>query len=63
MWRHIERRRAQSGWTALIWAAEKGHADCARLLLDAGADKNAKTNVRACVGFRRVGRIALGSLR
>ncbi len=38
---------AQRGNTALICAAENGHADCARLLLDAGADKNAKTNVRA----------------
>jgi hypothetical protein len=26
--------------------AMNGHADCARLLLDAGADKNAKNNVR-----------------
>ncbi len=39
--------RAQDGWTALIWAAEKGHADCARLLLDSGADKEAKDKVRA----------------
>ncbi len=31
----------------LIWAAEKGRADCVRLLLDAGADKNAQTKVRA----------------
>ena len=34
----------QDGQTALMWAAEKGHADCARLLLDAGADKKAKCN-------------------
>ena len=32
---------AQSGRTALVWTARNGHADCARLLLDAGADKNA----------------------
>ncbi len=38
---------AQDGYTALIWAARNGHADCARLLLHAGADKNAKNNVRA----------------
>jgi hypothetical protein len=38
---------AQDGWTALMCAARFGHADCARLLLDAGADKNAKSNVRA----------------
>ena len=31
---------------ALIWAAIEGHADCARLLLDAGADKEAKAKVR-----------------
>jgi hypothetical protein len=37
---------AQDGWTALILAAEYDHADCVRLLLDAGADKNAKTRVR-----------------
>jgi ankyrin repeat protein len=36
--------RAQYGQTALMCAAESGHADCARLLLDAGADKNAKCN-------------------
>jgi hypothetical protein len=30
-------------------AAEKGHADCVRLLLDAGADKNARNNVRLSV--------------
>ncbi len=38
---------AQSGNTALIWAAMRGHADCARLLLDAGADTEVKDNVRA----------------
>ena len=27
-------------------AASNGHADCARLLLDAGADKNAQDEVR-----------------
>jgi ankyrin repeat protein len=40
--------RTQSGCTALIYAAANGHADCARLLLDAGADKNAKDVVRDC---------------
>ena len=38
--------RAQYGYTALIWAARNDHADCTRLLLDAGADKNAKDEVR-----------------
>ncbi len=32
-------------------AAENGHVDCARLLLDAGADKDAKTNVRGVFVF------------
>jgi ankyrin repeat protein len=36
----------QRGRTALIWAAANGHVECARLLLDAGVDKNAATNVR-----------------
>ncbi len=36
---------AQDGYTALICAAENGHADCSRLLLDAGADQNAKSEV------------------
>ncbi len=35
-------RRAQNGWTALIYTAAQGHAECARLLLDAGADTEAK---------------------
>ena len=34
---------------ALICAAENGHADCTRLLLDAGADKEAKDVVRGRV--------------
>ena len=47
----MEHSRAQSGVTAIICAAEMGHADCARLLLDAGADKNSVDNVRR-VGLR-----------
>ena len=47
---YIGRRRAQDGHTALIQTAINGHADCARLLLDAGADKEVKTNVRATCG-------------
>ncbi len=42
---------AQNGWTALILTGWNGLADCARLLLDAGADKNAKGEVRASAGF------------
>ena len=41
---------AQSGWTALTWAAMHGKTDCARLLLDAGADTNATDEVRASAG-------------
>jgi hypothetical protein len=40
--------RAQNESTALMHAANGGHADCARLLLDAGADKEAK-DVVCCV--------------
>ncbi len=36
---------AQNGWTALMWAAKKRHIDCARLLLDGGANLEAKNNV------------------
>ena len=43
------RARAQCEGTALINAAVNGHADCVRLLLDAGADKEAKTIVRGRV--------------
>ncbi len=46
--RHIicTHTHSQDGCTALLRAAESGHADCVRLLLDAGADKNAKNRVR-----------------
>ena len=35
----------QRGTTALIVAAQEGRTDCVRLLLDAGADKNALSEV------------------
>jgi hypothetical protein len=38
---------AQYGYTVLIRAAENGHADCLRMLLDAGADTEAKDEVRS----------------
>ncbi len=36
----------QHGLSALMRAAEFGFADCVLLLLNAGADKEAKSNVR-----------------
>ena len=36
----------QNGYTALMWAADTGKASCVRLLLDAGANKELKDNVR-----------------
>ena len=33
------------GWTALLYAANNGRTVCVRLLLDAGADKNAAGQV------------------
>ncbi len=46
------RARAQRGRTALIGAVVNGHADCVRLLLDAGADQDVTDKVRACVLLR-----------
>ncbi len=40
---------AQNGWTALVYAGFRGRADCMRLLLDAGADKETKDAVRGCI--------------
>ncbi len=39
-------RRAQDEDTALMHAVRWGHADCVRLLLDAGADKESTDDVR-----------------
>ena len=40
--------RAQTfSWTPLVTAAYKGHVEFVRLMLDRGADKEAKTKVRA----------------
>ena len=43
---------SQNGSTALMYAAVYGHTDCVRLLIDAGADKDAKDWVRVgrCFG-------------
>ena len=35
----------QDGWTPLIWAAGRGHADVVRLLLSAGANIEAADEV------------------
>ena len=48
-WRCVicfDESETQDGWTALICAADQGRADCVRLLIDAGADKEAADNVR-----------------
>jgi hypothetical protein len=39
----------QNGCTALARAGENGHADCMRLLLEAGDDENSSDDVRCCV--------------
>ncbi len=44
---YIPHHISQDGYTALIWAAQCGHTDCVRLLVEAGADKQAMTTVRA----------------
>jgi hypothetical protein len=37
---------AQDGYTPLHWAADNGHVACVALLVERGANKDAKTNVR-----------------
>jgi hypothetical protein len=37
---------SQIGRTVLMYAVQQGRADCARLLIDAGVDKDAKDEVR-----------------
>jgi hypothetical protein len=39
---------AQDRCTALLISAKEGYADCARLLLAAGADKETTDNVQPC---------------
>ena len=36
----------QGGYTALIYSAMYGHSECVRLLVESGANKEAKTDVR-----------------
>ena len=40
-------RHTQDGHTPLLWAAQKNHPEVVRLLLDCGADKEEKNDVRA----------------
>lgn len=37
--------KSQDGWTALIRAASEGHTDCVRMLVECGADMDAKDMV------------------
>ncbi len=46
----------QTGRTALMNAAWQNRADCARLLIDAGADKEARDKVRVVCSFQRLSR-------
>ena len=39
--------QVQTAFNALMSAASKGHTDCVRLLVEVGADTNAKDRVRA----------------
>ena len=39
----------QKGRTAMIQASEEGHADCVHLLVDCGADKDAKDDVHVAI--------------
>ncbi len=41
-------RKRQLGFAALDGAVTGGHAECVRLLLEAGVDKNSKPDVRNC---------------
>jgi len=48
----VTRRRClQDGWSALVWAAQEGHAEVATALLEAGADVEARTKVRCRGGL------------
>lgn len=37
---------SQDGLTSLLYSVENGHTECVRLLVESGADKEAKNDVR-----------------
>ncbi len=41
----------QNGWTALLSAAQSGQTECAQLLLQSGAEMDAKNNVRTVCAY------------
>ena len=43
--------QTQAGCTALMWAVVRGRTDCVRALVEAGADKEAKEEVRIPIAF------------
>ena len=48
---HAVPYQTRHGTSALIVAAQRGHPECVRLLLDAGADKSARVSWRFGVRF------------
>jgi ankyrin repeat protein len=44
--------QTQNGYTALMWAAEEGRAECVRMLIDDGAALDIKANSVRGFGFR-----------
>jgi len=42
-WRGVQ-IKDNDGWTPLMCASSNGHTECAKLLLDSGADVNIKSN-------------------
>ncbi len=53
--------RLQSGSTALIFAAQSGRTECVRVLVEAGADKDAKKIVRETVSINANSNFTIGS--